>query len=154
MRKLVTVAGLVACIVLVATLVSAADQKRVSTPMTVHVIEHATTDVVINTGKKGDTTGDLLTWHNKIFDSKNKKQVGRDQGDCVRINPEQGSWECRWITWVHGGAITVEGPFYDSKDNTIAITGGKGKFKNARGTMTLKARKGGAEYAFIFHVIP
>jgi allene oxide cyclase len=154
MRKLVTVAGLVASIVLVATLVSGASQKAVTSPMTVHVIEHATTDVVIDTGKKGDTTGDLLTWHNKIFDAANQQQIGRDQGDCVRINPAEGSWECRWITWVPGGAITVEGPFYDAKDNTIAITGGKGLFKNARGTVTLKARKGGAEYAFIFNVIP
>lgn len=154
MRKLVTVAGLVATIVLVASLVSGASQKRVTSPMKVHVIEHATTDVVINTGKKGDTSGDLLTWHNKIFDAANKKQVGRDQGDCIRINPAAGTWECRWITWVPGGAITVEGPFYDSKDNVLPITGGKGLFKNARGTMTLKARHGGTEYAFIFNVIP
>ena len=154
MRKLVTIAGLVASIVLVAVLVSSASQKRVTSPVTVRVIERATTDVVIDTGKKGDTTGDLLTWHNKIFDAANKQQVGRDQGDCVRINPVEGSWECRWITWVPGGAITVEGPLYDSKDNTIAITGGKGLFKNARGTMSIKARKGGSEYAFIFKVIP
>lgn len=154
MRKLVTVTGLVASIVLVATLVSGASQKAVKSPMTVHVIEHATTDTVVDTGKKGDTTGDLLTWHNKVFDAANQQQVGRDQGDCVRINPAEGSWECRWITWVPGGAITVEGPFYDAKDSTIAITGGKGLFKNARGTMTLKSRKGGAEVVFIFNVIP
>jgi len=154
MRKLVTIAGLVASIVLVAVLVSSASQKRVTSPVTVRVIEHATTDVVIDTGKKGDTTGDLLTWHNKIFDAANKKQVGRDQGDCVRISPAQGSWECRWITFVPGGAIAVEGPFYDARDNVIAITGGKGIYRNARGTMRLKARKGGAEYAFIFDVIP
>ena len=48
----------------------------------------------------------------------------------------------------------MEGPFYDTKDNVIAITGGKGMFNNARGTMELKARKGGKEYAFIFNVIP
>jgi hypothetical protein len=154
MRKLVTVAGLVATVVLVASLVSAANQKKVTSPMTVRVIEHAATDVVTDTGKKGDSAGDLLTWHNKIFDAANKKQVGHDQGDCIRIDPAQGSWECRWITFVPGGAITVEGPFYDTKDNVIAITGGKGMFNNARGTMELKARKGGSEYAFIFNVIP
>ena len=52
------------------------------------------------------------------------------------------------------GRITVEGPFYDTHDNVLAITGGKGKFANARGTMEVKARHGGTEYAFIFHVLP
>ena len=154
MRKSLTVVGIIATMVIAATLVSAASQKKVTSPMTVHVIEHATTDVVANVGKKGDSPGDILTWHNKIFDADNKKQVGRDQGECIRINPDAGTWECRWITWVPGGAITVEGPFYDTRDNVLAITGGKGNFANARGTMEVKARHGGTEYAFIFHVLP
>jgi hypothetical protein len=154
MRRVVTVAGIIATMVIAATLVSAASQKKVTSPMTVHVIEHATTDTVIDTGARGDTSGDLLTWHNRIYDAANKKQVGRDQGDCIRISPAKGSWECRWITWVPGGAITVEGPFYDTKNNVLPITGGKGLFKNARGTMALKSRNGGAAYDFIFHVIP
>lgn len=154
MRKLVTIAGLVAAIVLVASLVSAAQQKQVTTPMKVVVTERAKTDVVIDTGAKGDSSGDLLTWHNKIYNAKNTKQVGRDQGDCIRINPAAGSWECRWITWVPGGAITVEGPFYDTHDNAMAITGGKGLFKNARGTMQLRSLNGGLAYRFIFYVIP
>jgi hypothetical protein len=33
---------------------------------TITVIEHATTDKVIDVGKKGDSPGDLLTFHNKV----------------------------------------------------------------------------------------
>lgn len=154
MRKLVTVLGLVAAVVVAATLVSAASGKKVTSPVTIKVIEHATTDRVTDTGKHGDSPGDLLTWHNRIFGPNNHTQVGRDQGDCIRISPGQGSWECRWMTFVKGGALTVEGPFYDERNNVLPITGGKGMFKNARGSMKLKARKGGKEYAFTFHVIP
>lgn len=139
----------------VASIVSASSKHElVTAPVTIHVIEHATTDVVTDVGKKGDSPGDILTWHNKIFDADNNKQVGRDQGGCIRISPDAGTWECRWFTWVPGGAITVEGPFYDTRDNVLAITGGKGNFANARGTLELKARHGGTEYAFIFHVLP
>ena len=148
------VAGSVVAIVLIASLVSAASQKRVTSPTTIHVVERAATDVVTDTGKKGDTPGDLLTWHNQIYDAADHARVGHDQGDCIRISPAAGTWECRWITWVPGGAITVEGPFYDTKDNVIPITGGSGMYKNARGTMSLRSRNGGAEYDFIFHVIP
>jgi len=154
MKKFAVIGALVAAIVVGATLASSASDQIVTVPLKVKVIEHATTDVVIDTGMTGDTTGDLLTWHNAIFDAADAKKVGHDQGDCIRIDPAQGTWECRWTTWVPGGTITVEGPFYDTRDNVIAITGGTGMFKNARGTMNLVARQGGTEYAFTFNVIP
>jgi hypothetical protein len=46
----------------------------------------------------------------------------------------------------------VAGPFYDAKDSTLAITGGTGRYRNARGTMDLRSRAGGTEFAFVFHV--
>ena len=154
MRKVGMILGSAVAIVLIASLVSAAGQKHVTSPTTVHVIEHATTDAVIDTGAPGDTSGDLLTWHNRIYDATDTRRVGHDQGDCIRINPGSGSWECRWITWVPGGSITVEGAFYDTRNSVLPITGGTDLFKDARGTMTLISRNGGAEYDFIFHLIP
>ena len=53
-----------------------------------------------------------------------------------------------------GGSITVEGPFFDTHDSVFAVTGGTGVYRNARGSMTLKARNSGAEYDFIFNLIP
>ena len=121
---------------------------------TIHVIEHATTDSVIDTGLPGDTTGDLLTFHNAVFNATNAKRVGRDQGDCIRIAPSRGSWECRWVTRVSGGSITVEGAFFDTRNSVLAVTGGTGIYRNARGTMDLQARNGGAEFDFIFNLVP
>ncbi len=118
----------------------------------VHVIEHATTDHVIDTGQAGDSTGDLLTWHNKVYDQTDTSVAGSDQGECTRISPRQGTWECTWITWVDGGSITVEGPFYDTKDGVLAITGGTGAYASASGEMQLVSKNGGAEYDFIFNL--
>jgi allene oxide cyclase len=119
---------------------------------TVRVIEHAVTDTVVNSGGPGDKTGNLLTFHNKVFNTKDTKQVGRDQGFCVRIVPG-ASYECLWTTFVSGGQITVEGPFLDKSNSVLAITGGTGRFRGARGEMDLISRHGGAEYDFIFHLI-
>ena len=154
MRKVCTMAGALVVIVAIATLVSAAGARRVTDPVTVKVIEHATTDKVVDVGKKGDSTGDLLTFHNRVFNAVDKRRIGRDQGECVRIDRKLGSWECRWITYLRKGAITLEGPFFDDRDSVMAITGGRGLYRNARGTVEVNSRHGGEEYAFIFHVQP
>lgn len=100
------------------------------------VVEHATTDTVVDLTTNGDSTGDLLTFHNELFDAGNENVVGADQGECVRI--EVGvSWECRWINFLEGGSITVEGPFFDEGPSAMAITGGTGAYRGARGSMRL-----------------
>jgi len=121
---------------------------------TVHVIEHATTDTVIDIGATGDSAGDLLTFANKVYDEKDGKVVGHDLGSCVRISPAKGSWQCSWTTWVGDGSITISGPFYDTRDSAMAIIGGTGVYSEATGNMLLKSRNGGLEYDFIFRLGP
>jgi hypothetical protein len=75
-----------------------------------------------------------------------------DQGECTRINVGGGSWECHWITFLKGGAITVEGPLHDGKSSVLPITGGRGKFNDASGSMALSALAIGVEYDFVFTV--
>ena len=122
-------------------------------PVTVHVIEHARSDTVIDTGKAGDTTGDLLTFHNPVFDAADAKQAGHDQGQCIRIVAGV-SWECTWTTFLPGGHLTVEGPFFDSRSSVLAVTGGTGIYRNARGAMLLKSRAGGTKFDFVFQLVP
>jgi hypothetical protein len=119
---------------------------------TIHVIEHAVTDTVIHSAGTGDVTGNLLTWHNKVYNPANVEQVGTDQGSCVRIAPAEGSWECNWTTFLKGGQITVQGPYYDTKNSVLAITGGTGAYSDARGEMSLISREGGTQYDFVFHL--
>ena len=71
--------------------------------------------------------GDILTFANDVFDKSNKTKVGSDQGYCVRVIAGE-SWECVWTTFFTRGQITVEGPFYDTKDSVLAITGGTGAY--------------------------
>src|SRR2546421_248793 len=118
----------------------------------VHVIEHAVTDTVIDLGAPGDSTGDLLTFHNKLYDATDASVVGRDQGECVRISPAKGTWECRWTSFLPGGQITVEGPFFDTHNSILSITGGTGRYATAGGDMLLLSRNGGTEYDFVFRI--
>jgi allene oxide cyclase len=120
---------------------------------TIHVIEHAITDTVVDIGPAGDSVGDVLAFANPIFDATNSRKVGTDNGHCIRTLVGE-AWECFWTIFLPQGQITVEGPFFDARDSTLAITGGTGAFSTARGQMNLHARNAaGTEYDFIYQVV-
>jgi hypothetical protein len=113
-------------------------------------VEHATSDTVTDLGAKGDSVGDVLTFANPIFDAKNEKQVGTDNGWCIRTVAGK-AWECFWTLSLDDGQITVEGPFLDGKDSVVAVTGGTGKHVSAKGEMKLHSRdEKGTEYDFTY----
>ena len=118
----------------------------------IHVVEHATSDAVTNGNANADAAGNVLTFANDVFDSADKKQVGSDQGYCVRIVVGK-TWECNWTTFLAGGQITVEGPFSDTGNTVLAITGGTGKYRNANGWLELKYHDAaGTKFDFVFHL--
>ena len=106
-----------------------------------HVIEHVTDEVTTHgaAGGKEDARADLLTFANAIFDSTNRTQIGSDHGWCIRIVVGK-SWECFLTLLLKEGRITVEGPFYDTGDSLLVVTGGTGKYAGARGQMTVHDR--------------
>jgi allene oxide cyclase len=135
---------------ILATASSAAPSRARTTGATVHVVEHAITDTEIPTGGGKDVKGNILTFNNPVFDAADKRQVGHDEGFCTRIAPAHGIWECLWTTFLKGGQVTVQGPFYDTRNSVLSITGGTGAYRSARGEMVLRSRHGGKEYDFIF----
>jgi allene oxide cyclase len=158
-RVLGSVVALAAIVVLVVAVVASGKQPSPTKHSGHHghngkaitVIEHATSDTPTDTGATGDSVGDVLTFANDVFDAGNTQKVGTDQGYCIRV-VAGSAYECTWTTFLQGGQIVVAGPFYDAKDSTLAITGGTGRYRNARGTMDLHARAGGTEFAFEFHL--
>lgn len=127
--KTVTLLCSAAC-TLYATLANAAT--------TVQLIKEALTDTVIDLGPKGDSLGDLLAFADPLFDPTTKKQIGMDQGSCMRVIIGK-TWECSWTVILAGGAITAEGPFVGPADSTLAVTGGTGQYVGAKGSMLIHA---------------
>jgi allene oxide cyclase len=122
------------------------------TKRTLKLVERADNDVVTDLGDMGDSVGDVLTFANAVFDEANDKQVGTDQGYCIRTKVGV-SWECNWTVVLDDGHISVEGPFLDASDSVLAITGGTGAYVEARGEMKLHARNAeGTEFDFIYEI--
>ena len=119
----------------------------------IQVVERALTDTTIDLGAKGDSVGDLLTFANPIYDAANKTKLGSDQGYCVRVVVAK-SWECFWTLLLADGEITVEGPFYDSGDSVMVVTGGTGKYAGAKGSMKLHSRDAkSTSYDFLYELL-
>ena len=117
------------------------------------LVEHPANETTLDLGAKGDTVGDLLTFANPVYDSTNKRQVGTDQGYCVRVVVGK-SWECMWTMILKDGLITVEGPFGDSGDSLFVVTGGTGKYAGAKGQMKLHSRSGKPDsYDFTYDLL-
>jgi allene oxide cyclase len=155
MRKklaLLTAAAFVASVVVAAFVMSTSAMAAT----TLTVIEHTVTDHLTDVGKTGLGPGDLLTFHNPIYDSTDTTQVGKDQGSCIRITKfldnKKGFWECQWTTFLESGAssITVESPFYDTGLGVGAITGGTGSYVGASGSLDLSCSE--TECTFTFNL--
>jgi hypothetical protein len=117
-----------------------------------HFVEHARTDTVVDLRPKGDSRGDLLAFGNPVYNGRNTRQVGRDEGSCVRTTPGR-TWECEWTLRLPAGHLVVQGPFFDRRDSVLAITGGTGIWARARGQMVLHARNAkGTRYDFRYDV--
>ena len=120
---------------------------------TVKVVEHANTDTEVPVAPGGkDEKGDPLTFVNPVFNAGDTRRVGHDEGFCMRLDPKAGIWECLWTTFLRGGQITVQGPFYDTRDSTLSITGGTGAYRDARGQMKLHAFDSSKRYDFSFQI--
>jgi allene oxide cyclase len=117
------------------------------------LVERATTDTVTDTGDEDDSVGDILTFANTVFDEANKNQLGSDNGWCVRTVVGT-AWECFWTLTLKDGQITVEGPFLDASDSTLAVTGGTRAYSGVKGEMKLHARNPEqSEYDFSYSLI-
>jgi Allene oxide cyclase len=115
-------------------------------------VERAVTDTVVDLAPKGDSRGDLLAFANPVYNATNNKKVGHDEGSCVRTAPGK-SWECEWTLRLPKGHLVVQGPFFDTRDSVLAITGGTGIWAQARGQMVLHARNAaGTAFDFRYHV--
>ena len=141
-----------AAIVLSAALCSAGLAGGAAADETITLVERAASDTVTDLGAKGDSAGDILTFANEIYDKANAKKAGSDNGWCARTVVGK-AWECIWTTTLAEGQITVEGPFYDTADSELAITGGTGEYAEASGSLALHARNDkGTEYDFVYNL--
>jgi hypothetical protein len=100
------------------------------------------------------SVGDRVAFSDDVFSVKGGKQVGTDGGECTTVRvtdaaSASGVLQCLVTFDLPGGSITTQalntltnGGFAGAQ--TGAITGGTGRFRDARGQFTVEFLSGGA----------
>jgi len=94
-------------------------------------------DTFLDLGAPGFSQGDEFILHDLVFTSDGGTQVGRDGGMCVIFDVTVPESNCTVTYALPHGEITVQ--FLNSPPPTklVAVTGGTGMYRGARGQGTL-----------------
>jgi hypothetical protein len=106
----------------------------------------------IDLGDEGISVGDLYVFSGPIYDESENSELGRIDGQCTTTSAPGPSAELRRLcianaTFVeeHGGSeIDAQGVGrLEAEDVVLAITGGTGDYRNARGQATFEFQSDG-----------
>jgi hypothetical protein len=104
------------------------------------LVGRAKSDTALQQQEGKNLLGDRIVFANPVFDEANKIQLGRDHGEFVLTDPEAMLYAGSFSLVLDGGTFTVQGRASNSAATTLAVTGGTGIFRGARGEVTLSPR--------------
>ncbi|MFL5963688.1 MAG: hypothetical protein ACJ757_12430 [Gaiellaceae bacterium] len=96
---------------------------------TLHLTEKQTFQQYVDKGAKGESPGDIRTFGGIVYQA--GKRVGHDRIRCV-----VGA-TCDSQVWITGGSLIANGFVVRGPSFTAKITSGTGKYKGARGTVSV-----------------
>ena len=96
---------------------------------TLHLTEKQTFQHYVDKGAKGESPGDIRTFGGTVFQHDTK--IGHDRIRCVVAA------SCDAQVWIPGGSLISKGFAANGPSFSAKITGGTGKYANARGTVTV-----------------
>ena len=85
----------------------------------------------------GSSAGDRVAFDNPLFDRTNTKQIGSSRGECIQVGASAAIYHCLAVFSLPDGQIATQGIADFAQPSTVvAITGGTGTYKTARGQVT------------------
>src|SRR5262249_27379746 len=95
--KLITAAAAVIALLSapVAAVGGTSSPSAVHRPIVIHVVHHALTNTVQQFHPPKNSRGDVLSFHNPVFNAANTRQIATDNGYCIRtVATDMTEWEC------------------------------------------------------------
>ena len=156
-RTLVVVAlAVVVGLVGAAIAVASSTGGQLTEPQTIHVVARGgqITFLPIN-NQKHSFTGDLVDANTPAYAASGHRRMGRIHAECTLVEPKGIVGECQVQIFLHGGLVTAEGPIHFGVNDRSrgAVTGGAGKFRNARGQVIF-VNSSGQTQGFILQLEP
>jgi hypothetical protein len=143
MRRWIVITAALAAIVLVgvATAVASAGSNDLSRPMRIHAIELPTKVTFTDLNATGLSQGDLFVATNRLVaPSDSSRVIGHEDDTCtlVAVTATGGRFECTGTAFLAGGSVMIQGPFNVGGTARLAVAGGTGHYRNARGQVNVR----------------
>lgn len=142
-------------VVAAALATSVAAQPLASGAETVNLLAVGETFDVVDSGDPGLGVGDVFAsggsvhrWHGRV----RGPRVGRLDVLCTALTADGGRSHCSLTAAVPGGRIEAVG-LLTGDSNTLAVIGGTGRYRAARGELTMRSI-GGDKLALVFRLRP
>lgn len=142
-------------VVAAALATSVAAGPHASSAETLSLLAVGETFELVDNGKQGVGVGDvfasggrLYRWHGRA----RGPRVGRLDVLCTAITADGARSHCSITAAVPGGRIETVG-LLTGESNTLAVTGGTGRYRDARGELTMRSI-GGDKLALVFRLRP
>ncbi len=106
----------------------------------------------IDLGEEGPSVGDLYVFSGPLFDESEEEELGRIDGQCTTTSAPGPGAEARRLCVVNatfaeereGAEIDAQGVGrLEAEDVVLAVTGGTGNYRNARGVATFRFESDG-----------
>ena len=97
----------------------------------------------------------MSSYQRPLFRPGTQHQIGWQRGSCVVTTKVFGIGQCDFTARFSAGSVTVSGPldFTPGKTDILAVTGGTGHFRNARGQVVAR-NTGATSEGLKFELIP
>jgi hypothetical protein len=137
-RRLFLAVGVAAlALALGAVAVTANPFATATNPKRIDIITEATAiNDFVDVKNDGPTPGDIYVFVDDVFLAKNPdEKVGEALGRCTLIDPAKARFGCSINTTLRDDSIMTDGKLINGEGTTStgAITGGTGRYRNARG---------------------
>ncbi|HYT77678.1 MAG TPA: hypothetical protein VEQ37_00140 [Actinomycetota bacterium] len=151
MRKTAWKTAFAACSIAVAlalgAVVTATAAPSISSPRTITVIEKQSQFHFVDVGASGPSLGDQFVFSGILRHA--GKVVGHDGVHCIIVHQHPARGECEATYKLPGGKITAQTLFtFRTSTFDIAVNGGTGVFRNARGQATIEQQTNQSKITF------
>jgi Allene oxide cyclase barrel like domain len=124
-------------------LASGEGERKKDGAQIIQLLAKTVQQTTLDLGEQGISQGDRIVFHEEL--SRNGRRVGEDGGDCVvvRIEGPALKAQCSVSFSLSEGQITGQGlvTIGSATTNTLAVTGGTGRFLTAHGEMLVEERE-------------
>jgi allene oxide cyclase len=103
--------------------------------LTIRAIELPVQSTFTDLHEKGLTQGDTFAAANVLRTLDRSAVIGRQDVWCTVLNAKRARFECDITAFLHGGSVMAQGPFQIGKGGRLAIVGGTGQYREARGQL-------------------